>query len=136
MTKNFDISEFEKSETAIKKIDNTIPDEAKENLQALCENVLQPLRDAFGKSIIVTSGYRCSELNKAVGGAKASEHLTGCAADITAADKADNRRLFFLIQRLNLPFNKLIWEKGDDSAPEWLHVSYKKNSNKRQLMRL
>ena len=71
----FTIAELIKSETADKKaIDNRLPKELLPNAQALVDNVLDPLREAYGKPITVTSGYRCPALNKAVGGSKTSDH--------------------------------------------------------------
>ncbi len=102
------------------------------NLTALASNVLDPLREAYGKPIVVTSGYRSEKLNRAVGGVKNSQHLTGCAADIrSVADTvAENRRLFNLIQQLRLPFDQLIDEHGYD----WIHVSHVPGANRRQVL--
>ncbi len=121
--KYFTISELTKSATAQRRgIDNTASPEVASNLTALVQNVLDPLREAWGAPIIVTSGYRCPKLNATVGGAKSSQHLKGEAADIrTVSDNpADNRQLFELIIRLGLPFDQLIDEYGYN----WIHVSY------------
>ncbi len=137
MTKNFKLEEFVRSDTADKlKIDNTPSDAVKRNILRLCEEVLQPLRDGYEKPIIITSGYRCQKLNQAVNGSKNSDHLTGCAVDITAVNKADNKDLFHFVQLFELPFNQLIWEKGNDSYPDWIHVSLLPKGNKRQILRL
>lgn len=133
--KHFSVAEFIRSKTADEKgIDNRIPKVLLPNVQSLVDNVLDPLREAYGKPIIVTSGYRCEALNKAVGGSKASEHMKGCAADIvgTPNTKAENRKLFNLIQSLNLPFNQLIDEKNFD----WVHVSYLDGNNRKQVLAL
>ena len=111
--KYFTVSEFVRSEAADKKgIDNRLPKDLLPNVQALVNNVLDPLREAYGKPIIITSGYRCDALNKAVGGVPTSELRLGMAADIvgTPNTKAENKRLFNLIQSLDLPFNQLIDE--------------------------
>lgn len=121
--RHFTIEELSRSGTAmIKGIDNTPTEEAKANLKALVDNILDPLRDAYGKPIRVNSGYRSPALNKAVGGAATSDHLTGRAADITGTPntRAENRRLFELCKELDLPFRQLIDEKGF----QWVHVSY------------
>ena len=83
-----------------------------ENLRLLAENVLDPLREAWGAPIIVTSGYRSKLLNETVGGAANSQHTTGMAADIrTLSDlPQDNERLFDLARRMDLPFDQLIDE--------------------------
>ena len=130
--KYFTINELIKSTTAQNKGIKNIPSKEEENnLVALVENVLDPLREAYGKPIIVTSGFRCKALNKAVGGASNSQHLTGEAADIrTQSDtKEDNKKLFDLIQKLNLPFDQLINEYDFN----WIHVSYS-DRNRKQIL--
>ena len=74
---------------------------------ALIENVLDPLREAYGKPIVVTSGFRCKKLNKAVGGSPSSQHLLGLDADIRTIEdtKTENKKLFDLAQKLKLPFD-------------------------------
>lgn len=129
--KFFTIQELTKSTTAQQKGIKNIPSkEQEQNLIALMENILDPLREAYGGPIIVTSGYRCPALNKAVGGAKNSQHMTGQAADIrTVKDtRAENKKLFDLIQKLKLPFDQLIDEHNFD----WVHVSYS-NRNRREV---
>lgn len=131
--KYFTIEELCHSDTAnARGIDNTPTEEVKENLQALIENVLDPLREAYGKPIYINSGYRCSELNKVVGGVSTSEHQSGRAADIDTHDYEENKKLFKLIQELNLPFRQLI----DESNLSWVHVSYNPNDIKRQVLKL
>lgn len=100
-------------------ISNKIPQDKLQNLQALVSNVLDPLREWYGRPIYVNSGYRCPELNQAVGGAENSYHLHGMAADIDTRTVEDNRKLFDYI-RQHLPFTELIWEKGG----QWIHVAY------------
>lgn len=121
--KYFTIKELCKSNTAKQKgIDNTPTPEAEENLVLLIEKVLDPLREAWGEPIIVTSGYRGEKLNKLVGGSKTSQHMTGQAADIrTVSDtKEDNRKLYELVKVLGLPVDQCINEYDYD----WVHVSY------------
>lgn len=130
--KYFSFSEFERSETASKRgIDNTIPASLKGNIEALVDNILDPLRKAWGKPIIVTSGYRSPALNKAVGGVATSQHQQGQAADITAGSPVDNARLFQLVQTLKLPFDQMI----NESDFSWLHISYSPR-HRRQTLKL
>lgn len=113
-------------------IDNSCPsDVIRENLEALVGNILDPLREAWGKPIRVTSGYRCQKLNRLVGGAATSQHLYGQAADITVGGRSDNKRLFGLVRSLGLPFDQLI----DENGYRWVHVSYSPR-NRRQVLRL
>lgn len=117
--KHFTLEELTKSETAQRLgIDNTPTPQAIACLHQLADNVLDPLRDAYGAPIYVNSGYRCPALNRAVGGAAGSQHLTGEAADITAGSKSGNRRLYELLR--NLPVDQAINEHDFT----WLHVSY------------
>lgn len=130
--KYFTLNEFYKSATADQyKIDNTPNEEAIKNIEALVTVILDPLREAWGKPIYVTSGYRCSELNKRVKGSNTSQHRTGQAADVKVGSKADNKRLFQLIQRLRLPFDQLI----DEYNYSWIHISYSPK-NRRQILHI
>jgi hypothetical protein len=90
-------------------------------LQALCQNVLEPLRTRLDKPIVVSSGYRSPPLNRAVGGADASQHQFGQAADILCPP-ITVKRLFKRVLELGLPFDQLIYEGGRRS--QWVHVSY------------
>lgn len=131
--KYFSFQEMERSDTAMRyAIDNTIPESLKNNVAGLVDNVLDPLRQAWGRPLAVSSGYRCPALNCAVGGSSTSHHMKGMAADITTGNKVDNRRLFQQIIDLNLPFTQLIDEKDFS----WVHVSYDPANVKRQVLKL
>lgn len=135
--KHFSFQEFEHSDTAYRHgIDNTMPETAKRAAAALVDNILDPLREAWGKPLTVNSGYRCPALNRAVGGSATSQHVRGEAADIDAGSRADNGRLFKLIQQLKLPFDQLIFEHGDRNiGPDWVHVSFRADGhNRRQIL--
>lgn len=113
------MGELARSETADRMgIVNRIPKDLAGNVAGLIAKVLDPLREWYGKPIFVNSGYRCAELNKAVGGVEGSHHLTGCAADIDARDRGENEKLFAFI-RTHLPFTELGWEGGG----KWVHVA-------------
>lgn len=117
--KYFSIKELCRSVKAKKLgIDNTPTDKALENMTRLIKVVLDPLREAYGQPITTNSGYRSTALNKAVGGVKSSQHLTGEAADITVGSKEGNKWLFEYI-RDNLPYDQLI----DEYDYSWVHVS-------------
>ena len=131
--KYFTMNELTHSATAIRKgIDNTPDNTAKANLTALVANILDPLREAYGKPIVVSSGYRCSKLNRAVGGVARSQHITGQAADIQSVSKskADHKKLFELAQRLRLPYDQLI----DEYDYKWVHISFNTKGNRRQVL--
>lgn len=130
--KYFTIKELISSSTATQhNINNTLTKEIEENLKALVDNILDPLREAYGKPIIVTSGYRCEKLNTLLKGSKTSQHRFGQAADIkTVSDTpTENKKLFDLVQKLNLPFDQLI----DEYNFNWVHVSYSPRNRKQVL---
>lgn len=110
-------------------IDNTPSPEVVRNLTALVDNILDPLRCAWGRPITVSSGYRSPILNGVIGGAPCSQHITGHAADITAGDPADNRRLITMIRDMKLPYDQLI----DERNARWVHVSYDPARNRRMF---
>jgi uncharacterized protein YcbK (DUF882 family) len=116
---HFTIRELTKSATASRLgIDNTPPPEAIERMTTLINEVLEPARTQFGAPIYVNSGYRCTALNKAVGGAKRSYHLYGRAADLNTGSRVGNRRLYNILK--SLPHCELIWERNGT----WIHVAY------------
>ena len=126
LSKNLSLREVTKSRTAVRLgIDNTPDDWTIENLRAIAENIFQPLRNAFGTPIYVSSGYRSEELNAAIGGSKRSQHIQGRALDLDADvfGGCSNGEIFRFILN-NLTFDQLIWEFGDQDNPDWLHVSY------------
>lgn len=130
--KYFTLKELTRSTTATAKgIDNTPTPEVEKNLTLLIENILDPLRLIYGKPITVNSGYRCPELNKAVGGSKTSDHMKGFAADITGGSKEENERLFNIIKH-NFHFKQLI----DERDFLWVHVSYDPSNLKNQILKL
>lgn len=96
LSEHFSLSEFEHSITAIRcNIDNSVPLELIHHLRNLCERVLEPLRQHVGEPVIISSGYRCRELNRRVGGTPNSQHLTGEAADI-CVNNAPKLRQWYL----------------------------------------
>ena len=131
--KYFTIQELIISNTAERKgIDNTPDQKAAAALTALVANVLDPLREAWGKPIVVNSVYRCPKLNRAVGGVARSQHTKGEAADIRTLSNRrwENEQLFKLIVQLKLPFDQLI----DEHGYSWIHVSYSEGKNRRQVL--
>ena len=118
MVEYFTLKELLKSNTAkAHNIDNTPTFAIVANLQRLSKFILTPTRCKYGKPIIVTSGYRCEELNTLVGGVKNSQHLYGCAADLVCADM----RTLFSLLRTNEYVDQLLYESNGKST--WIHVS-------------
>ena len=133
LTKNFSLEEIYRSDTAQRcGIDNKPQtEEVVENLRALCTEVLQPLRDHLGKPVVVSSGYRCKDLNKKVGGVENSQHLKGEAADIKVRDREELIDVMRYIMD-ETDFDQLIREKS--GSTEWVHVSHKRNGNNRRMV--
>lgn len=132
LTEHFTLSEFVRSETATSKhIDNTPTPDVVDNLRALCLNVIEPARVAFGAPIYITSGYRCTALNKAVGGKPTSQHLRGEAADLQVRGMENLRKLYNIIKSPGV-FDQLLFESN--GATKWIHVSYKQSGNRRQAI--
>jgi len=105
-------------------VDNTPNDEQLDNMELVAKEVFEPLREWVGGPIKINSFFRGSELNKAIGGARKSQHMKGQAMDIDDNyGNATNAEMYHWIKE-NLDFDQLIWEFGDDDNPNWLHVSY------------
>ena len=106
-----------------------LPDEARLNIDALVEQVLDPAREKLGAPIIVNSGYRCPKHNAAVGGVKNSQHMRGEAADICCGD---NERLAKIIEE-NGRYDQLIRYMGPGGKIRFIHVSWKHNGQNRKM---
>ena len=135
LTENFSLAEMIKSETALRQgLDNTPGDEEIENLRKLSENVLQPIRDAYGRGVKVNSGFRHPDVNAAVGGSRTSDHCRGQAADIEIPGVANAELAQWISE--NLEFRQLILEFYTPGVPDsgWVHVSYVEGDNKKQVM--
>lgn len=127
LSEHFSLRELSTSSVAARRgIDNRPPPEAVRNLKVLTQEVLQPARAACGR-IRVTSGYRAPEVNRIIGGARKSDHLTGCAADIIPLDVSLFELGWWIQERA--PFKQLIMEFG-----QWLHVSFVAHDLRRQVL--
>ena len=136
---NLSVEEVSKSLTAKRKgVDNTPKGDHLNNLISIAQNIFQPIRNHFGAPIFVSSGYRSEALNKAIGGAKTSQHCKGEALDLDndAVGKPSNAEIFYFIYD-NLDFDQLIWEFGDTTEnPDWVHVSYvSEDKNRNRILK-
>jgi len=134
LSKNFTLQEFTKSQTAERRgIDNTPVEGHLENAKALFENVVQPVRDNFGVTVI-NSGYRSGDLNYAIGGSNTSQHCKGQAVDIECPG-TPNYDVAKWIEE-NLEFDQLILEFYTPGIPDsgWVHVSYKSEDNRKSVL--
>lgn len=132
--KHFNLSEFFRSSTAAK---NGIKNEPSaderaaivRNINLLVDNVLDPIRDKFCTPVIITSGYRCPQVNKLVGGVANSQHMSGCAADfhVQGFTPLMMHQVFLYIFN-TLEFDQLIFYRSKN----FIHVSYVENSNRHE----
>ena len=135
LTPNFSLSEMTKSDTALRlDMDNTPNAAQVENLKTLCEKVLQPVRDHFGKGVKVNSGFRHPQVNAAVGGSTTSDHCKGMAADIEIPGVANGDLAQWIVD--NLEFRQVILEFYTPGVPDsgWVHVSFNPEDNKKQVL--
>ena len=136
LSKNFSLAELTKSQTATRKgIDNEPSTEHVENLIHLAETVLQPIRDEFGRPVVISSGYRSPELCEAIGASAKSQHAKGEAADFEVPGM-DNMQLAMWISR-NTKFDQLIlefYEPGDPNSG-WGHCSAVKEGARAQVLK-
>ncbi len=134
LTTNFTLEEMIFSQTASRLgLSNSPNQQVIGNLQRLCENILQPLRNKFGP-VVVSSGYRSQLVNNKVGGASNSDHLYGCAADITIPGVANINIAEDI--RDNLDFKQVILEFPVRGMPYagWVHVSYELANNHKETL--
>ena len=132
LSRHFTLEELTASTTAqAEHIDNQPTAAGIAALRALCTTVLDPLRDALGQPIKVTSGYRGPALNRRVKGAAKSQHLTGEAADLQSPGLSV-LALFQLAIRLRLPFDQIIYEVN--GAAKWVHISHTTGVNKGEIL--
>lgn len=136
VSKNFDYKEFEKTDVPGMQVRNTITStEVRDSIKALVDEVLQPLRDAWDKPLAINSGYRCPEVNKAVGGVPTSQHTKGEAADVCPFGRNGHgdievvRQLAQKAVELDLPFDQMIL------YPSFVHFSHRlKCEQRRQIL--
>ena len=133
LSENLQLSEVLRSESAKRNgISNMPTPEHIENLKVLAEKVFQPIRDHFGVPIRISSGYRSAALNKKIGGAKVSQHLSGEALDLdNDGTSITNKEIFdFIVE--NLDFDQVI----NEFDYSWVHVSYTtKRKNRKQILK-
>ena len=136
LSSNFSLQELTKSQTATRKgIDNTPSPEHQENLKLLCESVLQPVRDHFGKVVTISSGYRSPELCVAIGSKTTSQHAKGQAADFEIFGVSNKALADYIDSELH--YDQLILEYWNESDPNsgWVHCSFSEGNNRKQYLR-
>jgi hypothetical protein len=134
ISKHITLKEATQSATATRlKIDNTPSAEVLANMKLVAEKCFEPLREWYGKPITINSFYRSPALNKAVKGAKNSDHVKGMAIDLDAGSNSENLKLFNWLKD-NVEFKQLIHEYGDKSGPAWVHISYDSKDLRTQIL--
>jgi len=135
ISKHISYKEATRSNTAIRKGINNTPDgDQLIAMKLVAEKVFEPMREHFGKPIRINSFLRVFALNVAVGGSKSSQHCKGEAIDMDGLNGLTNKEIFNYIKD-NLDFDQLIWEYGTDKEPDWVHVSYSANGNRKQILK-
>ena len=136
ITKNFSMEELVASDTArMKGIDNTPDKEVEARLIQLAQQVLQPLRNSYGKPIKISGGYRFKALNKAIGGVSTSQHLKGEAVDINNG-QSENKKLFLLASKMIKEGVITVGQLIDEKGYKWLHISLPDNKHRNQILHL
>ena len=132
LSKNFTLAEMCASDTAkAKGIRNEPGMQEVVNLTSLCNNVLQPLRNWWGREVKIGSGYRSAKLNDAVGGVKNSQHMCGQAADLCIDGDIEKGLKWFEWIKTHCEFDQLIWEHNAKGS-YWVHVSYRADGKNRK----
>lgn len=136
ISKNFTLEELTASATAkAKGISNNPGQTDIVNLCGLVHNVLQPLRNWWGKEVKIGSGYRSLALNRAVGGVSNSQHMKGEAADLCIDGDIQKGKSWFQFIKQHCDFDQLIWEKSQKTGAYWVHVSYRcDGKNRKQVI--
>lgn len=128
---NFKISELIHSDTAVLYRINNMPDiNSLDNMLNLIVYCLQPIRDKLKKPMKITSGYRCYELNKKVGGQLTSQHLKGQAIDFVVDGMTPSQIVSF-IKDNGFEYDQLINEYD-----KWVHISYNRHNNRKQVLKI
>ena len=137
LSPHFTLGEMTKSQTALRMgLDNDPDEPALDALTTLCVEALEPIREHFGRPVVVNSGYRSPNVNRAIGGASTSQHCKGEAADIEVPG-LDNQELYLWAAE-NIDFDQLILEyyTGEESSG-WVHVSYvSRETNRKDRLRI
>lgn len=138
ISKNYTLEDLCHSAKAIaENIDNMPSEEEITNLIGLAVNIIEPLRSCYGDQLIINSCFRNEEVNRLVGGKANSQHKKGQAVDLRVLNGNNrNNAVLFNFIKANLKFDQLIWEKGTEKNPEWVHISFSLIKNRKQVIHL
>ena len=137
ISEHVSLKEGIKSHTATRLNINNVPSDLDLiNMKTIAEKVFEPLREFVGGPISINSFYRSPKLNSAIGGSTSSQHCKGCALDIDDTYGYKTNAEMFEYIKCNLDYDQIIWEFGDDTNPDWVHVSYvSEDANRRRLLK-
>jgi zinc D-Ala-D-Ala carboxypeptidase len=137
ISKHVSYEEGVRSNTALRLgIENTPRAEQLEKMSVVANEVFEPLREWVGGPIKINSFFRCYKLNKAIGGSKTSQHMSGQAMDIDDTFGCKTNAEMFNYVKDNLDFDQMIWEFGDDDNPNWVHISFvSKEENRNRCLK-
>ena len=137
ISEHVSLKEGVKSHTATRLNINNVPSDLDLiNMKTIAEKVFEPLREFVGGPISINSFYRSPKLNSAIGGSTSSQHCKGCALDIDDTYGYKTNAEMFEYIKCNLDYDQMIWEFGDDTNPDWVHVSYvSEDANRRRLLK-
>lgn len=134
ISKHISLKEATRSQTATRlKIDNTPDEQTIQRMKIVAEKCFEPIREWYGKPLTVSSFYRSKELNAKVKGSKTSQHVLGEAIDIDTGSRVENKKIIEWA-KANLIYDKLIYEFGDETGPEWVHISFSTKGNRNQYL--
>ena len=135
LSDNFTLAELTKSQTAERcGIDNSPDKEHVDNLQKLCDEILQPIRAYFKKPVVISSGYRSPELSKKIGSSSRSQHCRGEAADLEIPGVSNKELADFINENLNFDQVILEFHNPDEINSGWVHVSYVGDKNRSEYL--
>ena len=137
ISEHVSLKEGIKSHTATRLNINNVPSDLDLiNMKTIADEVFEPLREFVGGPISINSFYRSPKLNSAIGGSTSSQHCKGCALDIDDTYGHKTNAEMFEYIKCNLDYDQMIWEFGDDTNPDWVHISYvSEDANRRRLLK-
>ena len=137
ISEHVSLKEGIKSHTATRLNINNVPSDLDLiNMKTIADEVFEPLREFVGGPISINSFYRSPKLNSAIGGSTSSQHCIGCALDIDDTYGYKTNAEMFEYIKCNLDYDQMIWEFGNDTNPDWVHVSYvSEDANRRRLLK-
>ena len=137
ISEHVSLKEGVKSHTATRLNINNVPSDLDLiNMKTIADEVFEPLREFVGGPISINSFYRSPKLNSAIGGSTSSQLCKGCALDIDDTYGYKTNAEMFEYIKCNLDYDQMIWEFGNDTNPDWVHVSYvSEDANRRRLLK-